>query len=333
NPSLGIKLTLNVLKGQVVFACTRYVRWRMNFISRLIACALLLGGCLQSLGFNYNDQDLLLVFRKDGFNDIEFNLGSVNSIVNHPQGTDTPVINWDLTKVKALYDLGDDVRFLLVACTSKDVPNRIAWLSCAEDSVTPLDRTASQWQGIWSKIDGIGSVAERFTATNDVAYYSASSTDLSSYTFTASNGGTAPTLVPKLGGASSFIIEGTIPATIRFFQIKPSSATPKPAATLVGSFTMTADGTLVFHSGGGAQPPIPIPTISELTRSGETIIVKFDTVSGVSYRLRHTNVNGLSTVVSSWSAGTDSVNGTGQQAQLSDSGAETAGFYVVEAFR
>lgn len=305
----------------------------MNLISRLIAGALLLGGCFQSRAFNYNDQDLLLVFRKDGFNDIEFNLGNVNSVVNHPAGTDSPVSNWDLTKVQALYDLGDDVRFLLVASTSKDVPNRIAWLSCAEDSITPLDRTASQWQGIWSKVDGIGSVAERFTATNDVAYYSVSSTDLSSYTFTASNGGTAPTLVPKLGGASSFVIEGTIPATIRFFQIKPSTVSPKPPATLVGSFTLTADGILSFHSGGGAQPPIPTPTISELIRSGGNIIVKFDTVSGVSYRLRHTNADGLSSLVSSWAVGADSVSGTDQQAQLSDSSADATGFYVVEAFR
>jgi hypothetical protein len=305
----------------------------MNLILRLIACALLLGSCFRALGFNYNDQDLLLVFRKDGFNDIEFNLGNVNSIVNHPEGSDTRLSNWDLTKVKALYDLGDDVRFLLVACTSKEVPNRIAWLSCAEDSITPPDRTASQWQGIWSKVDGIGSVAERFTATNDVAYYSASSTDLSSYTFTASNGGTAPTLVPKLGGAASFIIEGTIPATIRFFQIKPSTASPKPPATLVGSFTVTTDGTLSFHSGGGTQPPIPTPTISELIRSGGNIIVKFEAVSGVSYRLRHTNADGLSSLVSSWTAGSDSVTGTDQQAQLSDSTNDATGFYVVEAFR
>src|SRR5260370_10866723 len=65
---------------------------------------LLFAGWTQVLvAFTYNDTDLLLVFRKANFNDVECNLGSVSNFLGHATGTTMAVTNWDLGLVQSKF--------------------------------------------------------------------------------------------------------------------------------------------------------------------------------------------------------------------------------------
>src|SRR6266487_452522 len=77
---------------------------------------LLAAGTACSAGaFNYSDSDLLLVFRKDGFRDVEFDLGSVSNYLGKAAGTKLTVSKWDLAGVRANFNNSlASVKFLLV---------------------------------------------------------------------------------------------------------------------------------------------------------------------------------------------------------------------------
>src|SRR6266851_7099701 len=97
---------------------------------------LLFAGWAQLLAaFTYNDTDLLLVFRKVNFNDVEFNLGSVSNYLGHATGTTIAVTNWDLGLVASNFNNTlDNVDFLLVAATAVTDPLRRVWLTDAKAS-------------------------------------------------------------------------------------------------------------------------------------------------------------------------------------------------------
>ena len=83
--------------------------------------------------FTYADGDLLLVFRKDGFNDVEFNIGSVSNYLGRANGTKLTVSNWDLNLVRANFNNSlASVKFLLVAATSSTDTSRRIWSTSAQ---------------------------------------------------------------------------------------------------------------------------------------------------------------------------------------------------------
>ena len=95
------------------------------------ALILLLAGAGYSAGaLTYADGDLLLVFRKDGFSDMEYNLGPVANFLGKPDGTAVPVPGWDLSQVKANFNNNlANVKFLLVAATASICRGEIpAWV-------------------------------------------------------------------------------------------------------------------------------------------------------------------------------------------------------------
>ncbi|HEV8542433.1 MAG TPA: hypothetical protein VGR78_08575 [Verrucomicrobiae bacterium] len=98
---------------------------------------------------------------------------------------------------------------------------------------------------------------------------------------------------------------------------------------VLGYFDLTGTGPLIFTAG----LPLQAVTISSISRSAGTTTVSFPTNNGVTYRLRSTDLAGLGTSVSSWTAGQTTVPGNGATQSLQDSIATGAGrFYVVEAF-
>src|SRR5712692_10010423 len=100
---------------------------------------LLFAGWTQALAaFTYNDTDLLLVFRKASFNDVEFNLGSVSNFLGHATGTAIAVTNWDLGLVQSNFNNTlDNVDFLLVAATAVTDPLRRVWLTVFFNGTAP----------------------------------------------------------------------------------------------------------------------------------------------------------------------------------------------------
>src|SRR5437588_3877180 len=79
--------------------------------------------------FNYSNTDLLLVFRRDGSHDMEFNIGSVSNFLNRPVGTTFAVTNWSLDVVVSNFTHLDNVKFLLIAATASTDPLRRTWLT------------------------------------------------------------------------------------------------------------------------------------------------------------------------------------------------------------
>src|SRR5262245_48613307 len=109
--------------------------------------------------FTYVDTDILLVFRKDGSDDVLFNIGKIDTLLAVAKGQTIAVGNWDVSLVKNAYgtddqgNLSDGIHFAVLSTTSLDTAQRKAWLSDADDGTTPLERTPSQWQTLWSKIN------------------------------------------------------------------------------------------------------------------------------------------------------------------------------------
>ena len=278
--------------------------------------------------FTYGDGDLLLIFRKDTFKDVEFNLGSVSNFLGKANGTVITVTNWSLNAVVTnFHDTLSGGKFILLATTAISDPVRRSWLTDANAGGTPTDISGSKMSTVIGKINYIGNQAQASTATNNVQVYIVSSREPSSYTSIASEGGALdPT---TMGGTAPFPVESDIPATNRFFELKVSNLSVKPAAVQVGSFALTSAGVLTFTAGSLA--PLQRPQIVSNSRAGNQQSISFTTVSGGNYRLRY--VNTLTSSVATWTALPTVIGGDGSTKTLTDTSADAARFYAVEAFR
>ncbi len=284
--------------------------------------------------YTYEDGNLLLIFRKPGFNDVEFNLGDVSTLTALPEGTERVITGWDLPLVQTQYDLTDDVRFLLIATTPSDAVNRSSWLTSADPGVAAVDRTQAQWRLLWARINAVGTrPIGTFGIPNTTNSYVISPDHPSSFSFVTSNGGLQPGLIPRLGDDSKFVVEQKIPGTSVFYAIKPSTVNPKPAATRVGSFEFTADGVLKFTAGSGVVvPPLESTEITGITSNDGKARITFKTKSGIRYRLRVSP--DLATAKDSWTLVAGEVTGDGAEASIEFPSPEgTAQFYSVESFR
>jgi len=306
-----------------------------------LAALLALGITSNAIAFTYTPGDVLLVFRKDGLsaNDVEFNLGSIDQFLQATNGATLNITNWDKGLVTDAYSFTDDgIGFALVAATTVNATNRSVWLTSAEPNTVPLDRTPSQWQQLWSKVDAVGNKPAEYTLTNSAPSISVAPTLYPSYTYIASNGNTALGLISKIGGASTFNVQADTaktagePASLKFYQIRPSTASTKPQSALLGTFKLTAAGELTYTAGGAVVNPPTVTQIVSTAATGGTITVAFKTVAGTQYRLRYnTSLQGSP---GSWTAGADTVAGTGANATLTDAApAGTERFYVVESFQ
>jgi hypothetical protein len=288
---------------------------------------------LTAQGFTYQNRDVILVFRKDGFNDVEFNLGVVDRFLSLTNGQQLNITNWDSSLALSTYgDLTAGVQTALVASTTVNATDRVVWVTSGEPATIPVDRTPSQWQQLWSKTDAIGQKPAEFTQTNSAPSIAVSPTLCPSFTYIESNGGSAPGLVAKLGGTSAITVVATVPASLKFYEIRPSLVTPKPPSKLVGSFTITAQGALTFTAGSGSNPPLDATQITGVSAGTNAVTITFNTVAGAKYRLRYSDT--LSANLAAWSVGTDSVAGAGAPASLLDHALPPkTRFYAVESFQ
>src|ERR1051326_6681557 len=140
----------------------------MKTFLRITAIFLLAGWTNLLSAFTYSDSDLLLVFRKSGYNDVLFNLGSVSNYLGQPIGTPATITNYDFSRVQA--NFGPDltgVKYVLAAVTSSDDPVSRTWLSDSAPSGLPNDETHSLWTQQHGKINAVGSRATSYPeATN-----------------------------------------------------------------------------------------------------------------------------------------------------------------------
>ena len=228
---------------------------------------------LNAPAFTYTNTDLLLVFRKDGLNDVVFNLGNVSNYLGLADGTTFAVPNWNASAAKTNYaNSFSGVKWILMASTPpglSPVTARRAWLSCAEATAIPTDIAGQKQGNQSSKIRAVGDNATKDIA-NTTNVFVVSSTADTSYTYVCSGGGAD--LIPVLAGTSDFQVEQGIPGTNRFFELKVTTTVPYPSASQPGSFTMTSAGVLTFTAGIGSvaalPPQITQQPLSQTVRTG-----------------------------------------------------------------
>ena len=199
-----------------------------------------------------------MVFRSDGYNDVVFNLGNVGQFLNQTNGYRVTVTNWSPEIETSNFSLtnGSAQSFILAATGNQD-PNLRAWVSDGDPLAAALENTPSQWKsGLYSPIaaTGLGAQADP-NAPSATNYDVVAPNSHYAFDYIASNNGQTPTQIPFLGGSSGlqFPAAGAVPGTVLFYEIHPSTALPKPAATLVGSFTLTESGGLTFQAGALAD--------------------------------------------------------------------------------
>lgn len=302
----------------------------MKLISKLAAALLILGASASAWAFTYHDQDLLLVFRRAGYPDALFNLGAVSNYLGKTDGTRLAVTQWDSAEALQSFDGSlEGVSMILLACTTTTDPVRRIWISDGTASDHPTDQSGSRWGQLRSKIDYIGVQAMSVTQTNSLAQFISSPGESYSYSYIVSGGGALD--AATMSGLAPCNVEGLVPTSVRFFEVKVNNNTPKPAAIRVGAFEITAEGALTFVAGADDLGPLISPTVTAISHAAGTTSVRFTSNSGVSYRLRASD--DLTLPPSQWTILPAAVSGNGSEQTLTDASPGHQRYYLVEAFR
>ena len=216
----------------------------------------------------YSPSDLLLVFRQDGYNDVEYDIGSVSNYMGLAAGTVVPV-SYDVHLVTTNFNNTlNNVSFAVVGATaSTDNPLRY-WASDADLSDVPTDQTLSKFSPVRGNIENVGDQANAITGGTDASPLVISPSDPNSYSYIVSDG--TDFAISTFAGDVAFPVDAVNPATLALYQIQPNN-NPQPAATLVGTFTMLADGSMYFVA--GASPEFVSSPSSRTISSGQTAIL------------------------------------------------------------
>jgi hypothetical protein len=226
---------------------------------------------------------------------------------------------------------GGSVQFALIATTSTTDANRTAWISDSQPLSAVTDLTASAWTiGLETPITSVGLGGQNSPAAPAGTNYAVlAPTSPYSFDYLASANGNSPGAIPYLGGSSgiNFEVTAATPNTVLFYAIQPSTSPAKPVATLVGSFTLYGDGTLVFQAG----PLLDAPTITSIAAGGNNAAVTFTTKPAVKYRLIYTTL--LSNNRAGWTVLPNPVAGDGTPGTLYDQSAtDTQRLYSVQSY-
>ncbi|MFZ0828189.1 MAG: hypothetical protein WAO02_12270 [Verrucomicrobiia bacterium] len=293
----------------------------------LTLAALALLATFQARAWTYSDGDLLLVFRKSGFNNIEFDLGSVSNYLGKANGYTTPVTGWDLSLVTSQFGANlTGVKVVLLATTSRTNASPTAWLSSAEPNTTAYNVSAAAWSAnLFGTIDAIGNrpiypYDVPPTEPNAYSIDPGGQYRAASYDYTVSGGNFNG--IAKLGGNAPFTVEQAIPGFLDFWAIQPTTVYPNPPPdNLVGTFTVSTNGVLTFVAG-----PRPSNIIG-VGRSGNVSSVQFTTTVGNSYSLVYTNT--LGGAAATWPVDGTTLIGDGKIDTINRTTSDNAEFYHV----
>ncbi|HEX7655033.1 MAG TPA: hypothetical protein VF607_16105 [Verrucomicrobiae bacterium] len=290
-----------------------------KLLLQALAVAALLAAVPQARAWSYTDGDLLLVFRKNSVN-VEFDLGSVTNYLGKTNGYTVTVPNWDANLVTSTYGSLSGAKVILLA--AGDTTN---WLSSAEPNTTAYNIGQSDFDSLHGVINAVGSkplypIAIPKASTNAYVIDTGGQYKASSYDYVVSGG--LYSGIPKLGGNAPFTVEQSAPGFLDFWQIQPSSVYPNPPADkLVGTFVITADGTLTFTAGPRSS------VISKVVRAGSNSTVSFSTTVGNAYSLQYRSQLNSSAWTTDTGAGT--ITGNGGLNSLTRTNAGTAEFYRI----
>ena len=284
--------------------------------------------------WTYNDGDVLLIFRANNKNNVEFDLGGISQFLGHPNGYTNVVTNWNVNVVTTNYALTNaNVQFAVISATKS--PSSEAWVSDSQPLTTNLDVNTPNFNSLYSIISAVGDEPTNDTiqtevppGTNYVVINPSGTTGRFSFDYITSDGGQTPSAIPLLGanGGVTAKVTGVTPTTVLFYEIDAHTA-PEPASTLIGSFSLSASGALVFQAG----PLLDAPTINTIAATNSISTLTFTTKPSVKYRLIYSP--SLSNSRSNWTILPSPVAGTGAPGTLHDNSAtDPARYYSVQSY-
>ena len=288
---------------------------------RLLLVGSVIGTAQLGSAMNYSNTDLLLIFRQDGFNDVEFDIGAVTNFIGLAQGAQKTV-TYDTNLVSSNFNNNlAGVSFLLTAATGLGDPAPRVWVTDVYQSSVPTDVTYSQFSQLRSTISSVGLQGSILTASNSLPVVVPSS-EPGSFSYVASGGNLTP--ASSLGGLTSFPVEAVGAGSLSFYEIHIATSTPRPPATLLGTFKMDGAGQLAFTAGNAVV--LAQPTITSIMRSGATTTLSFTTVSGTKYQLQT-----ASSLPGSFGPVGSPVTGDGTPKTFSDTSSDPVRFYRIGA--
>jgi len=287
-------------------------------LTSLAAVSLLAAPQLRA--WTYNDGDVLLIFR-NGSQDVEFDLGSVNQFLGRTNGYTTTVTGWDPSLVTSTFGSFTGVKAVLIATGGST-----NWLSSAEPNTTAYNVSSQAANTLHGIVNGVGTktqypIAIPATETNAYSIDPGGQYAASSYDYVVSGG--TKNGIAKLGGNAPFTVEQAVPGYLDFWSVAPTTTYPNPPPDhLVGTFTISASGVLTFVAGPRAS------TIYSVDRTGTTSTVQFTTTVGNTYSLAYTNT--LGGAVATWPVDATTVVGNGRINTINHNSSDGAEFYKIK---
>ena len=287
-------------------------------LSSLAALALL--ATPQVRAWNYNQGDLLLVFR-NGSQDVEFDIGSVTNLLGHTNGYTTTVTGWDPNLINSTFGsfAGLDVALIATSGTTN-------WLSGAEPDTTAYNISSQSAQTLGSIIGGVGSkplfpIAIPTAETNAYSIDVTGQYKKSSYDYVVSGG--LYNGIPQFGGNAQFAVEQSVPGLLDFWAISPTTVYPNsPPDKLLGTFNITASGVLTFTAGPRSA------TVLNLNHAGGVSAIQFATTVGNTYSILYTNK--LGGAKTTWPVDATTLTGDGRADTLYHTNSSAAEFYTIQ---
>jgi hypothetical protein len=222
----------------------------------------------------YVEGDLQVVFHQSGASDVEYNIGSVSNFLGLTSGTVVPVaVDANLVATNFGGTLSG-VSFSVVSAGASKL-----WLSDASLVSVPSVFSAFTHNVIANKIATVGADAAAISTFTPLVI---SASDPNSYSYIVSDN-TAN--ISQFDGNTPFVVDATSdglnPASAAFYQFAPSAIVPKPAAGLIGSFTLATNGTLTFKAGLVPTPAIATQPVSTTNNAGTTATFTVTAAGGV----------------------------------------------------
>ena len=282
-----------------------------KIILHTIVLLALLAASPLARAWSYNTGDLLLIFRENGFNDIEYDLGSVTNLLGHTNGYTSTITGWNSSLVTG--EFGTDltgVDIILLSINSPTNTTPTAWLSGSEPNTTAYNVGSAAWDSLYTTISGIGNKpiapfnlpAAPGTLTNAYSIPTSGTQEGASYDYIVS--GVSGLNIQNLGGRTPFVVQQAIPGSFDFWAIQQSSVYPNPPPDkLIGTFNITSSGVLTFVAGPRHS------VITGVNHSGNVSAVQFTTTVGNQYSVSYTNnlsSNGV------WPVDTATLTGDGE---------------------
>jgi hypothetical protein len=338
-----------------------------RFIPLAMLGVLALPGHASAQYFSAGNGDMVAGFRKTGANqgsyELVVKLGSIANFLAMPAGTSTPINNYSASQLSAAFSDYNNLQWSVSGMVSggpgfywSGFYQSTIWYTlprpAAITQTVPLARQSVTTQGttkgkISGFIGGANTLSSSQGSTNVnnnsvLVREKIASANSYDYAFFVQNSPQNPVL-GDFSGTMPATVENTTPASFSSPVISdlyqsvpqlyadPTTGTNNGLAYYVGYFTLNPDGTMTFTRASAVTAPPPAPTITAITRTGDTANISFTTTSGsFTYSLYYTNSAGLTASTTNWPHST-SVIGDGSVKTLSDTTTDANRFYRIGA--